>query len=676
MQASSQTGWLGPSGNEVRLIDTTARSRWLFWALAALFWLALKAPYLSSYCSELDTANYVLGAEHFDPEHSAPQPPGFPLWILLLRGLAILGVKGPVAVLILAVAFCLAALLIFHRCARDMLGDDQAVFLTLLLAFCPTVLLYSVSASIYAVDLCFSVLIGWLCWRIWSGDPSQVLQLCVWTAIGLGVRQSGLVFLVPLVAISVAIGARRRPARAMLAVVLAGAICAAWFVPVTVMSGGYAHYSEVTRAHMIRGFRLTSPWFGASWADYAAMLERAAAFLMVALGGLAAATLTARRSRRQAGKAPACTSPWFWVLWIGPYGLFLLLIHFYKPGYFCILLPPVFLLAGSLIARREPSPERSSASAFGKPLVAGLAVSLGLALTPWPWALRAHFPGLGQYWREATLPAAADVLRRQQVIDGLLHSVSDPSNTLLIATRDYYDAPVRVTLPSDFKDALSVDASGSALAFYRGGHYLPLTELPEKIDRILMICWPGDQPPVTDPAGTEALSVYWDSGMRIYSMQLASGDHQLLVRGNSGPACPLHRPPQAMIGRLVSGFSALEGEGTHSWRWALGPSSEIRVALQEGQTANLVLGIASTIHPDQQILVSNNGDPAGNFTNLKSGQIIRIPLPAGTSSNLRIRYSIWNGEPRVLVANDLRPMAVRMSRIAVEGPNKVLELLP
>src|SRR5262245_31521820 len=53
----------------------------------ALIFLAFHLPYLPKSLEDLDSINFALGVRHFDVAEHQPHPPGYPLYILVAKGI-------------------------------------------------------------------------------------------------------------------------------------------------------------------------------------------------------------------------------------------------------------------------------------------------------------------------------------------------------------------------------------------------------------------------------------------------------------------------------------------------------------------------------------------------------------------------------------------------------------
>src|ERR1051326_7949602 len=117
------------------------------------------------YLYYFDSANFALSLERFDPARHQPQPPGYPLFVALIR-LIHLRVADPQRVLLIpgVLAACAATLLIYIL-TIDLFGRRAGVFTAALLASTPVFWFGGVTNQV-RVFLSLSVLgVGWLSWR-------------------------------------------------------------------------------------------------------------------------------------------------------------------------------------------------------------------------------------------------------------------------------------------------------------------------------------------------------------------------------------------------------------------------------------------------------------------------------------------------------------------------------
>ena len=333
------------------------------WALlAALLWVLLQLPRLAvHYSYDWDASQYARGAVEYNLEQHQPQPPGYPLHVMALR--ALLPLTNPArGQVVLSLVYTLAALWAFRRWT----GSDAA---TLLLAFSPVVLFYGATQSTYPVDLLSGSLLGWIAWRVAQGEHRLAVPLAACAAVLAGFRQSGVSFLLPMIAYAVWQTPWRRRAQAL----ATGAILAlAWFVPLAISTGGFAHLRQLNSAIFQQNVGMTSVLFGATARAQFFNFTDAGIYLAVALCGFVVCV------PRLAGVA---SSRWrFALLAAGPGLLFAFAFHCPKAGYLALALPVVAWAVAPSIT--------------GRSAALGIALSLALAWFPFELIPRGPAPGL------------------------------------------------------------------------------------------------------------------------------------------------------------------------------------------------------------------------------------------------------------------------------------------
>jgi len=371
---------------------STSRAAFGRGALLALVALALvllwHLPRSAEHVFNWDSVNYALGAQHYDLKLHQPHPPGYPLWILALRGLTRLGVDANLAQILLAQASVALALLALLDLARPRGRGAQALVGGLLLAS-PLVALHARIAGTYTAELMASTLVGWACADLWHGRTRRApVALLAWVAAA-GLRTSAAVFTGPLLVVALWRGFGGRRGRALLAMLTAGVGALACYVPVW-LSLGPLPASFFYWRHMLdtlfSGPLDASSWFrGAPAAAHVGMLVRVGSWWTYGLLPALPALWLLRARRRPAHDAdpPADAhaaddraarecSVAFLALWAAPAVGFLTLLYAPHPGYVLAPLPPLLLLLARAVPRTRPSPARLAGALGALLLVAEL----------------------------------------------------------------------------------------------------------------------------------------------------------------------------------------------------------------------------------------------------------------------------------------------------------------
>jgi hypothetical protein len=320
--------------------------RALAWLLVAL-WLALALPRIDTrYSYNWDSSQFERGVRHFDIAAYQPHPPGYPLWILALRGMTPMVGRVNSAQIVLAMLFTAAGLVFFRFLARETLGERAGFAAVVALAFSPTVFLHAIASVNYAVDLFASCAIGFLALRLWQGEAHRAPLAFAIAAVTAGFRPSGVTFLLPL--LLAATWRARRTSRLYVAtgVAVGAVLWLAWYVPTALLTGGFAKLSALNRSQLLFSVRETSIFFGAPPIAQVHMFGNVCIFIGLALVSLAPVLLWHCRSWQggQLWRAPV-----FMALWLIPNLAFISLLHIGNAGYVVLSLPPLVLMSVELV---------------------------------------------------------------------------------------------------------------------------------------------------------------------------------------------------------------------------------------------------------------------------------------------------------------------------------------
>jgi hypothetical protein len=375
---------------------------WRRWAApgAAAVAVLARVPFAARRLWDHDSVQFALGVERYDLAAHHPHPPGYPLYIGILKALAAVGVDalhGMVALSILAAA--LGAWLIVPLTARLVAsgeaagsaggtggaGDRRAeapddggkadperagvlagLFAAALYVFDPLLWFYGELPLVYAVEGGMTVGLAWAALRMGDGR-ARFLAGCAAFALAGGIRPSTLVLLLPLFLFGVWRAWRRGLRWGGLAAGagVALAVGLAWLLPLLAAAGGLAAYQRIGKEHFSALLPYTSVLYGAGWAALAHNLTIMTKWFLqgllpaaVATLGLWAYTILRRKNiaNNAASSSPvvrglrllAANGPLLGV-WVLPPVLFFALFHITKAGYTLVYLPGL-LVAASLLA--------------------------------------------------------------------------------------------------------------------------------------------------------------------------------------------------------------------------------------------------------------------------------------------------------------------------------------
>src|SRR5262249_34006421 len=226
------------------------------------------------------------------------------------------------------------ALWMIYLLTREWFGPGPARVSVLLFLVSPQAWFHGIVALTYIVEAFFSGLIGYLCWRAYSGEKDYLIPASAAFALAAGFRPSAALMLVPLWLLTMA---RSPGRRRWLAIATAVAVGVAWFFPMIAAAGGVRQYVDAL-AHLwsavpARRTTLSDPWLAIGRA-------LTIGWVFVLCFGSATALLLERFSHwpKQSDRTR------FLVAWVAP-GLFFFTLFFFlfvNGGFFLILSPPGF----------------------------------------------------------------------------------------------------------------------------------------------------------------------------------------------------------------------------------------------------------------------------------------------------------------------------------------------
>ena len=227
-----------------------------------------------------------------------------------------------------------------HLLASAWFGRAAAGFAGLIFVTSPLAWFHGTVALTYIIEALFSALIGYFCWRVYSGASRFVLPAAAALGLAAGFRQSSLLILAPVFLFSI----RRAPRRlALWGIGALGLVLAAWFIPMLYAAGGmHAYISSLWSLWRLVPARQTV--FTSSIFTSLARLCLIVAIYALCFGCAALLPLRASKPRTSPGHASR-TFTW---IWLAP-GLLLftfVYLKFVNSGYLLVLLPPACVWLG------------------------------------------------------------------------------------------------------------------------------------------------------------------------------------------------------------------------------------------------------------------------------------------------------------------------------------------
>ncbi len=407
--------------------------RWGLPLLAGLLTLLARLPFTVDRLWDHDSVQFALGVLEFDLAAHQPHPPGYPLYLAVLKLLAALGLSPRLAMITVSLAAAAVGAIAFTRLAARMAvpgrrgdfgaagegagqgsepGPGQitarirrgtapppvataaAVLAGALYAFNPLLWFYAELPLIYAVEGGLAAVLAWAAFAMPDG-PRRLYLACALFALAGGIRPSTLVLLFPLFLFGLWRAWRESAFLTWKRLALGaglGVVCVlAWLLPLAATVGGLAAYREVSGGHFDELLPVTSVLYGAGWPALAHNLEVLLKWAVQGLVPAVAMLLVAWAAALVAGSPGAAAAGLRrvihrlgWLLaWVLPPILFFALFHITKAGYTLIHLPALMLAvvlaaAPALVVTGEAGNRRLRTATLA--LVALVAAGTGAAL--------------------------------------------------------------------------------------------------------------------------------------------------------------------------------------------------------------------------------------------------------------------------------------------------------
>ena len=327
----------------------------------------------SHFLYDIDSVNFALALQRFDPSVHQPHPPGYFLYVCLGKlSNAVFHDANVALVAISILASCGTVVMIYLLAstwfASTSFGRPAAAFAGLIFVCSPLAWFHGTVALTYIVEAFFSVCVGYFCWRIYSGAILFIFPAAAALGLATGFRQSSLVVLAPLFLFSI----RRAPRRlALLGIGVLGLVLVAWFIPMLyAASGPHAYMSSLWSLWRLVPARQTV--FTSSVFTSLARVCLIVAICALSFGPAIVLPLCASKSANERVKI-------FTWIWLAP-GLLLftfVYLKFVNSGYLLVLLPPACAWLGFWAANWYNT---SSLSAVMKVVLLIAAVALNCAI--------------------------------------------------------------------------------------------------------------------------------------------------------------------------------------------------------------------------------------------------------------------------------------------------------
>jgi hypothetical protein len=316
---------------------------WLF-----LAGLLTRLPFRSAILYHWDSVNFSFALQEFNLAKEQPQPPGYLLYVGLAKAVDLLYHNPQITMVSISIAASALAGAALFLLGRAMFSREVGLTAALLLIFSPLFWFYGEIALPHALDALLVVVSVWLFYETMQGKRGYMVPAIVIVSISGGVRQQTLVFLFPVLLFALRkVGWKRW----LIAGLLGGALCLAWFIPLISLSGGLSQYLAVMNQFTDRFQSTTSIFMGAGWIGLRRNLIKLTLYTAYGWGFAVFPALLAGWSGFRSGGWLRSISERsiFLGLWIAPAVLYYGLVHMGQQGLIFVFLPALWLISAAAL---------------------------------------------------------------------------------------------------------------------------------------------------------------------------------------------------------------------------------------------------------------------------------------------------------------------------------------
>lgn len=315
--------------------------------------------HISKYLYEWDSVNYALSIEEFDISQLKPHPPGYILFVLLVKLVNVVALDANNTQIIISIIFSGLTVGFTYFLGKNMFNRTIGILSASIVLFNPIFWFYGVVATIYPCEGFFALLIAYFSYKLLELDNESsysVYYPAIVLGIASGMRQNIVLFMGPLIVFCIFTYTKSilKLVKVIMFIIIASLL---WFIPTIYFTGGFIKYLELTGERFSLASHGTSILFGAGQQKYLAMVSNFIRWHFIGSWiTLLLFSIYIFINIKYIGrlflsfiKTSARNKVIFFILWILPAFIFYLLIHIPKPGYIMTYLPAICIMAGYLL---------------------------------------------------------------------------------------------------------------------------------------------------------------------------------------------------------------------------------------------------------------------------------------------------------------------------------------
>jgi hypothetical protein len=310
--------------------------------------------FTTKYLFEWDSVQLALGMRNFNVLQHQPHPPGYFFYVYLGKIVNKFIGNANYSLIIINIFFTIIAALLFYNIALRIFKDKKLSILSAIIFITnPFIWFHGEFVNIYIIDSLFALVYFYLSYSIIKEKKDWLYKFSFLFALGIGFRQSLLIFFIPLYLFTAYCYLKRE--KHYFQNILSNSIILIsttllWLIPTSILSGGFKEFFIITKNQYFTS-TIATGFFSLSKIASALKQTGNTLKLFFYSGGILSIFIIfslLKKKLKFHKKIRAIL--WFWFL---PSFLFYSFIHLGKAGYIMTIVPLILILGITAIYRMK-----------------------------------------------------------------------------------------------------------------------------------------------------------------------------------------------------------------------------------------------------------------------------------------------------------------------------------
>lgn len=220
-------------------------------SILSIITIITRIPFVSKYLFEWDSVQFALGIDNFNIIHHQPHPPGYFFYVYSAKLVNLIINNPNYSLITINIILCaIASIIFFIICYKIFQNKLISFFASIIFITNPFVWFHSEFANVYIIDCLFALIYFYLSYLIFIEKKNYTYLFSFLFAIGIGFRQSLVIFFSPLYIFSIFyyfLYYKKSIKKLLINIIIFAITNLFWLLPTIILSGGFAQVWEVTR---------------------------------------------------------------------------------------------------------------------------------------------------------------------------------------------------------------------------------------------------------------------------------------------------------------------------------------------------------------------------------------------------------------------------------------------